>query len=166
MNILYLLKALKTNKLSELTAVIEAAPLDMNLALWDAVNKGDIEINEDKDRVTALKEADRWKDRELGDKLLRAIKQYADNETNITRGRLQSYIKDPASGRGYPLHEYLMTLQYLIDNGDVIEEIVTVPKTKKRPYRKYAFLCLPGNPNEEWNAAAVNKWIANFESTK
>lgn len=166
MNILYLLKILDTSKLSELVAVIDLPPLDMNLALWGAIDAGEIEIDEDKDRVKALKEAEAWHEPDLSNKLLRVIQHYAKNESNITVGRLNSYMKDPASGVGYKVHEYLMSMQYLIDNGQVTEDMISVPKTPKRPYHKFVFLCLPENPNAEWNAKAVNKWIANFESTK
>lgn len=167
MNILYLLETLKTEKLSDLTATMDMAPLDMNLAVWDALDNGDIEIDEEKDKVKALKKAEAWHDPDLATKLIRTIQHYAANETNITRGRLNSYMKDPVTSLGYPLHEYLMTLQYLIDKGQVVEEVISVPEVKdKRPYHKFVFLCLPENDNQEWNARAVNKWIDDFEKTK
>lgn len=168
MNIPYLLKTIKTNKLSELAAVIDTPPLDMNLAIWDSIDAGEIELNEDKDLVTILTEdVQLWHNPDIASKLLRVIQHYAANEINITRGRLQSYIKEPISGRGYPMHEYLMSLQYLIDTGVISEEIISVPEVKKkRPYHKFVFLCLPENNNEEWNAKAVNKWIADFEKNK
>lgn len=56
MNILYLLQILKTNKLSELAEAIDAPPLDMNLGVWEAIDRGEIEVDEDKDRIKALKE--------------------------------------------------------------------------------------------------------------
>lgn len=166
MNILYLLKVLDTSRLDEFVASIELPPLDMNLAIWGAIDRGEIEINERKKRVKMLKEAEPWHDPDLASKLLRVIQQYVNNGTNITVGRMNSYIKDPASGRGYPLHEYLMTMQYLIDTGQVLEETVSVPKTKTRPFRQFVFLCLPGNDNAEMNAKAVNKWLAQWESKK
>lgn len=166
MNILYLLKILDTKKLSELVAAIDAPPLDVNLALWDAIEAGEIEVDEAKDQVTPLKTWEAWHSPDLATKLIRVMQQYAKNEANITRGRLQSYLKDPMTSLGYPLHEYLMTLQYLVDSGQVEEEIISVPETKKRPFHKFVFLCLPGNDNAEWNARAVNKWIADFEKIK
>lgn len=167
MNVLYLLKILETNKLSELVAAMDIAPIDMNLAIWGAIERGEIEINEDKDRVKALKEAESWHDPELASKVLRVIQHYAKNESNITVGRLNSYIKDPASGVGYKLHEYLMSTQFLIDNGTILEETISVPEVKgQRPFHRFVFLCLPGNPNEEWNARAVNKWITDFQKNK
>lgn len=166
MNILYLLKILETNKLSELVQVIDLPPLDMNLALWGAIDRGEIEIDEKKDRVKALKDAEPWHNPELAGKILSVIQHYAGNESNITVGRLNSYMKDPVSGNGYPIHEYLMSTQYLIDNGTVVEEVVSVPGTKKRPYHKFVFLCLPENDNQEWNARAVNKWIDDFAKSK
>lgn len=170
MNILYLLKILDTKKLSELVASIDAPALDANLALWGALERGEIEIDEDKDRVEALQEAEVTGDQELANKIIRVVQHYAKNKANITRGRLNSYIKDPMTNQGYPTHEYLMAVQYLIDTGQIIEHIQTVPKTKKRPFHRFVFLCLPENEkddqNAEWNAKAIRKWIEGFEKNK
>ncbi len=166
MNILYLLKILKTNKISELVANIDLPPIDINLAIWDATKNGQIELDLKKDSIIALKEAEISFDSDLANKLIRTIQHYAGEEINITRGRLNNVIKDPTDGRGYPYHEYLMALQYLIDSEQVIEMPVDVPKVGKRPYHKFVFLCLPENPNEDWNKNEVNKWIANFNSKK
>lgn len=165
MNVLYLLKTLDTTKLSEFVAAIELPPLDMNLAIWEAIDRGEIEINEKKDKIKALKEAELWHDPDLASKLIRVIQHYTKNGTNITAGRLNSYVKDPASRRGYALHEYLMTGQYLIDTGQVLEDVRSVPKTKTRPFHRFVFLCLPENENnEEMNSKAVNKWLADWEA--
>lgn len=168
MNILYLLKCIDSNKLSDLTAAIDMPPIDLNLAIWGAIERGEIEIDENKDRVKALKDdAEAWHNPDLASKLIRVFQHYAENEANITRGRLSSYMKDPVTGQGYPIHEFVMTLQYLIDQGTIEEEVISVPELKgKRPYHRFVFLCLPGNDNQEWNAKAVNKWIADFEKAK
>lgn len=164
MNIPFLIKTLKTNKLSEVVANIDAAPIDMNLAIWDAIDSGAITVDEKKDSIEANQPAGGWRNPELASKIIRTIQHYANNEANITRGRLLGTIKDPVSMKGYPLHEYLMTLQDLIDEGEVIELDIEIPEIKKkRPYHHFVFLCLPGNDNEEWNAKAVNKWIAEWE---
>lgn len=167
MNVPYLLKTLKTNKLSEVVANIDGAPLDINIAIWDAIDNGEIEVDEEKDRITALKEAELWHDEELTTKILKVIRHYTKNETNITRGNLFKYLKDPMTMQGYNTHDYLMSLQYLIDTGVIKEYEVSVPEIKKkRPYHKFVFLCLPQNDNEEWNAKAVNNWIENWEKKK
>lgn len=166
MNILYLLKILKTDKISELVANIDLPPLDINLAIWDAVKAGEVEVNEKKDRIRPLKEAEASFNADLSNKLIRTIQHYCSNELNITRGRLNSAVKDPMTGAGYAWHEYIMALQYLVDSGQVIEDEVSVPKAGDRPYHRFVFLCLPDNPNEEWNSREVNKWIANFNKKK
>lgn len=166
MNIPYLLKILGTNKLSELVANIDLAPIDLNLAIWDSIKAGQIEVDEKKDRVKALVDPEVSFDSDLANKLLRVIQHYASKEINVTRGTLNGVIKDPATGNGYPWHQYIMALQYLIDSGQVLEEQIAVPKTGQRPYHNFVFLCLEGNPNEEWNAREVNKWIANFKPNK
>lgn len=166
MNILYLLKILKTNKISELVNNIDAPPLDINLAIWDAEKAGEIELDVNKGRVTALKEAEASFNSKLASKLLRTIQHYASKEINVTRGTLNGAIKDPASDRGYPWHEYMMALNYLIDSKQVVEEEVSVPKAGTRPYHRFVFLCLPDNDNQEWNAREVNKWIENWNKKK
>lgn len=163
MNIPYLLKILNTTKLSELVANIDLPPLDMNLAIWDSIKAGEIEVDENNDKIRALVEPEVSFEPELASKILRLIQHYASKEINVTRGTLNSAIKDPATGNGYAWHEYIAALQYLIDTGQVIEQQISVPKTKSRPYHKFVFLCLEDNPNEEWNAREVNKWIANFK---
>lgn len=165
-NVLYLLKILNNNKLSELAANIDLPPLDMNLAIWDAEKNGEIEINEPKDRVKALKPAEITFDADLASKLLRVMQKYESQEINVSRGYLNRLIKDPETSLGYPWHEYLQALHYLIDSGQIEQQEISVPKTGDRPYHKFVFLCFPGNPNEEWNAKEVNKWIDNFAKKK
>lgn len=165
-NLPYLLKILKTNKLTELVANLDLPFLDMNLLIWDAVKAGDIEVNEEKDRVKALKEPEITFDSDLASKLLRTIQHYESKEVNITRGRLTNLVKNVGSEFNYPYHEYLMALQYLIDSSQIEEEVVSVPKLDKRPAHKFVFLQFPNNPNEEWNSREVNNWVANWEKNK
>lgn len=166
-NILYLLKILDTNKISELIENIDLAPLDLNLALGDAESAGDIEIDRAKDRIKALKKPEATFDSDLAKKLLRTMQQYEKKKLNITRGRMNNLIKDPATGVGYPYHEYIMALQYLIDSGQIEEKIEEVPELKdKRPYHKFVFLCFPNNPNDDWNRGVINNWIASFNKKK
>ena len=91
MNILYLLKVLKTNKMAELVQNIEAPQMDINIAIWDAIKNGDIEVVENKkgeEIVSAMKDAESWHDPELVKKITRVLEHYAENEANITRGKL------------------------------------------------------------------------------
>lgn len=181
MNIPYLLKCLDTDQLSELTVNIDLPPLDLDLAIWDAIDDGDISINEKTGKITVLKEAVPSSDEVLTSKILRTIQHYVKNNTNISRGRLNSLIKDPEGGvNNYPWHEYIMAVQKLIDDGIIIEDVIDVPEHKKfykdkkgrnkekvdRPAHKFAFLCLPENDNAEWNARVVNNWIASWDDTK
>jgi hypothetical protein len=165
-NILYLLKCLETNKVSELVANIDAPLLDINLAIWDAETAGQIEVDYEKDRIKVLTEAGPTDNPELADKIMRAVRYYVSKEMNLTVGKLTTWIKNQGSDHNYLYHDYICTLQSLIDSGQLLEEIVSVPKTGKRPYHKFVFLCLPGNPNEEWNAREINKWIERFGKNK
>jgi len=179
-NVPYLLKILDTASLPELVANIDLPALDMNLAIWEAIDKKEIEIDETKNAVKLLVKPTPSSDPELKHKILRVIQHYSREETNVTRGRLNSYIKDPTSGQGYPWHEYVMAVQHLIDGGLVTEDVIDVPEAKKRfvdgkgrkkekvvrPAHKFAFLGLVANAgqNSEWNMKAVNKWIADIDA--
>lgn len=191
MNVAYLLKCLDTEVLDELVANIDTPPLDMNLALWDAVDRGEIEINDEETvvskldnkehtgRVKLLVEPTPSSDPDLKNKILRTIQHYSRDEVNINRGRLNSQVKDMSTGKGYGWHEYIMAVQHLIDEGLVVQHVIDVPASTKekisksgkkktkvlRPAHKFAFLGLAENEdkNEEWNARAVNKWIADME---
>lgn len=170
MNILYLLKVLKTTKMSELVQNIEAPQIDINIAVWDAIKNGEIEVVDNKkgeEVVSPLKEAESWHDPKLVSKITRVMQHYAENKANITRGKLYHFSKDVSTGQGYPTHEFLMSLQWMIDEGLIIEDTISVPEIKnKRPYHRFVFLCLPENDNQEWNAKAVNTWIDNWAKSK
>lgn len=179
MNIPYFLSILDTDKLSELVANIDLPPLDLNLAIWEAIDRKEIEVDEENDKVKLLVTPEPTCDPDLRNKILRAIQHYTREKTNITRGRLNSYIKDPVSGQGYPWHEYIMAVQRLIDSGLVVQDVIDVPEKRRtfigkkgkkkekvvRPAHKFAFLGLKENEdvNAEWNAAAVNKWMEDVE---
>lgn len=166
MNIPYLLKILGTKKISVLVENIDLPPIDINLAIWDAVKNGQIEVDQKKDKIKLLKEPEVSFDSDLANKLIRVIQHYAENEINVTRGTLNSVIKDPTTERGYPWHEYIMALNYLIESEQVLEIEVDVPKEGDRPFHKFVFLCLPDNDNEEWNRREVNKFVANWRKQK
>lgn len=179
MNIPYFLSILKTEKLSELVANIDLPPLDLNLAIWDSIDRREIEIDEENDSVRLLVNPEPTSDPDLKNKILRAIQHYCQEKTNITRGRLNSYVKDPVTGKGYAWHEYIMAVQHLIDGGLVVQDIIDVPEKAKtiigkkgkqkrkilRPAHKFAFLGLAENEevNAEWNAGAINKWMEDIE---
>lgn len=161
------MKCLETNKVSELVQNIDAPLLDINLALWDAETAGEIEVDYDKDRVKVLGQAVSTYNSELADNIMRTVQHYVKKEMNLTVGKLTSWVKSQGSEHNYLYHDYICTLQYLIDSGKLLEEIISVPELKgKRPYHKFVFLCLPGNDNETWNAREVNKWIETFGKKK
>ena len=185
-NVAYLLKILDTESLPELVANIDLPILDMNLAIWESIDRGEIKVDESEEvgklmgSARLLVEPEPSSDPDLKNKILRVIQHYAREETNVTRGKLNSYVKDPVTGNGYPWHEYIMAVQDLVDGGSVVEAVVDVPARVKRftdkkgrkkqrimrPAHKFAFLGLAENAehNDEWNAKAVNKWIAGFDA--
>jgi len=181
MNATYLAKTLKTESLAELYANMDLPPLDANLAIWDAIDRGELEVDEGAETIKILKDVDPSSDDDLRNKLIRTMQHYAKSEININRGRLNPSIKDPMTGKGYLWHEYLMAVQHLLDDGTIEERVVDVPEGRKmftkkngkqkervaRPAHKFAFLCLTENSavNDEWNAREINKWIAQFDKS-
>lgn len=179
MNVAYLLKILGTDKLSELVANIDLPALDMNLAIWEAIDRGDIEVDEENDTVKLLITPEPSSDPDMKNKILRVIQHYNRESANITRGRLNSLIKEPVTGQGYPWHEYIMAVQHLIDGELVVQDVIDVPEEKTvkvnnkgkkkekiiRPAHKFAFLGLAeyAKFNAEWNQKTVDKWISDFQ---
>lgn len=180
MNVPYLLQIFDTEELSKFVAEIDLPPLDLNLAIWDSIDRKEIEVDEENDKIKLLIKPEPSSDDDMRNKVLRVIQHYAKEDTNITRGRLNNYIKDPLMGSGYPWHEYIMAVQHLIDDGIVEQDVIDVPaktqtkigkKGKKklvvvRPAHKFAFLGLAENSevNAEWNAKAVNKWMEDIDA--
>lgn len=178
MNIPYLLSILKTEKLSELVANIDLPAIDMNLAIWESIDRGEIEVDEENDSVKLVAVAEPSSDLDIKNKILRVIQHYAREGTNITRGRLNGLVKDALTGQGYPWHEYIMAIQHLVDGELVVQDVIDVPEEKKRfmdkkgrkkekitrPAHRFAFLGLAENAkfNSDWNKKSVDKWIAEF----
>ncbi len=167
MNIPYLLKILGTDKISELVENIDAPVIDFNLAIWEAEKNGYVEVDVENDKIYPLRDPEVTFNPELANKLLRVIQHYHSKELNVTRGRLTNMVKNVGSQFNYPYHEYLMALQYLIDDGQIEQKVESVPKAGKRPYHKFVFLQDPDNPNnDDWNKRELNKWIENWNRKK
>lgn len=165
-NIPYLLKVLKTTDLEILVQNIDAPLLDINVALFEAEDNGEIEVNRKKGKVKVLVDVEPSRDDALAEKILKIMRHYEKKEINISVGKLTSWAKNSAIDYNYPYHVYICTLQSLIDSGEIQEQEVSVPKLKDRPYHRFVFLCFDGNPNEDWNAKEVQKWITNWENNK
>lgn len=173
MNLPYILKTLKTTKLSELVANIDAPPIDINIALWDAVKNGSIELNEAKDKVKLLVEVETPKNMtieeiEMRQKVLRVIDEFGKREALPTRGRLIGYIKDPVTQQGYKTHDLIVAVQSLLDEGLIVEKILSVPAIKDvRPFNRFVFYGFPDNQQmDEWAEKAIAKWLAQFDKKK
>lgn len=159
MNILYLLKTLDTTNLEDVVKSIDLAPLDLNLAIGEAEARGEIEVDREKGKIKALVEStDTWHDPELADKILRTMDLYAAQKHNLTAGRLNSLIYIPGGDNFYKLHEYLMTVQHLIDTGVIYEDKRTIPEVNKMPGTTLIFLCREGIGDKSWNDADTEEW--------
>lgn len=163
-NILYLLHILNTNKLPELVEIIEAAPIDVNIALWEAEDREQVKI--DGETITPIVDFTPTADENLTYKIFKVVERYNKEGHDITETRLLNYMKDPATNVGYPFHEYLMAVHYMIEKGSIEKYEIKVKKTKKVPERTFEFLTLPENLDKQFGQAAVDEWVKSYTTTK
>lgn len=154
-----LLKALDTNKLDVLVANMELPPIDIDVMLYEAEEKGEIKIDRKKNRVEILKEPESpYHDARLTHKIAQLIQYYDKQEANITLGRLKSVCVETATGIGYPRHDFLCSMYVLEQDGDVNTYEISVPEVKnKRPANKFKFYTFLDH--QEFGARAVNEYI-------
>lgn len=166
MNVLYLLSILDTKEVTVLVDNIDLPLVDIDLALWDAQEKGLIEIDFNKNSIKPLvNDYEISGDGSIQNKILSVMQHYEKEHINVTRGHLNNLFKAPHSDHNYPWHEYLMALQVLIDREQIGQEVVTVPEIKgQRPFHRFVFLTFPHNPNEEWNQREVEQWKKSYEN--
>lgn len=166
-NINYLLECLETEKLSELVACLDLPLLDINILLWDAEQSGAVEIDRENDKIVSNEKGVPFYNQQLARNMLKAVRYYADvHKTNLTIGRLATWVCNPGIDHNYLQHEYIATLQYLINTKQVLEQKVVVPKDGGREEKIFNFLCLPENDeaSDDWNKAEVDKFIASWDS--
>lgn len=160
--LLTLLKALNTNKLDIIVANLSMSPLDVDVMLYEGQENGDIELNAKKGTIKALREPDHlYCNTQLRSQICKIIKYYDGQEANITRTRLEIVALNPNGSYGYTNHDFICTMYELEQSGEVNKYEISVPKTKKRPYHKFEFYTYLDH--QEFGAAAVNKFIEQFE---
>lgn len=161
--LLTLLKALNTTKLDIVAGNLDLPPIDIDVLIYEAKENGDIEVDAKKNKIKALREPGHLEyNHHLMEQIKKIIRYYDGEEANITRSRLEAVILNPVGQYGYSNQDFVCTM-YALENQeeDVKKYEISVPKTKKRPYHKFEFYTYLDH--QEFGAAAVNKFIEQFE---
>lgn len=159
--LLTLLKALGTTDLTQVIYNLTMAPIDVDVLLYEAQERGEVEIDKKKNHIKALKEPENlYYNEKLLEQIKKLIRFYDQQEANITRSRLGMVVVDPAGSNGYSRQDYHCTMYYLDESGDVNKYEIDVPKEGKRPAHKFEFYTFLDH--REFGAKAVNDFIDQF----
>jgi hypothetical protein len=160
--LLTLLKALNTEKLDEVIGAMQMAALDIDVMLYDAQKRGQIEIDREKNKIKALTEPENfYYNEKLLEQLKKLIGFYDEQGANITRNRLGLVAVDPMGGHGYTTHDFECTMLYLDESGEVNKYEIDVPKKGKRPANKFEFYTFLDH--QKFGEEAVEKFIDQFK---
>lgn len=167
--LLTLIKALDTNKLIDVVGSISLPPIDIDLMLYNAQENGFIELSEDKQKLTVLKDTDEvYYDAGLLNKIRNIIRHYDRQEANITYNRLFEIVcnlNHPNERYGYAIHDFVCTMYQVDNSSDIKTYEIEVPEVKdKRPYNKFKFYTFVNH--QEFGARAVNDFIDQFNDKK
>jgi hypothetical protein len=166
--LLTLIKALATTDITEVVQNLSLATIDIDLLLYEAQDKKEIEINKKKNKVKLLKETGSlYYSLPLAKRLVDMIKRYDSLEANVTLNRLREIV---LGGRyGYPVHDFVCTLYALENNAihgvsPLHKYTISVPEIKKkRPANTFVFYTFLDH--EEFGRKAVNKFLDTWQKT-
>lgn len=166
-----LLKALDTTDLKTVVGHLSMSPLDIDLLLYDGKENGIVEINKQKGTIKLVdtESVGKYYDATLADKLIKIIKQYDNQQANITRNRMEQITLDLVGKHGYPIHDFVCTIYLLEQNAIGYPKVnkydISVPEIKgKRPANTFTFYTLLDH--QEYGAKAVNDYIDTFGNKK
>lgn len=139
----YLANQYEKKNLSDLTLLFQVPSLDMNAAIWLAQDLGYVSI--EGKQVTVENIPSQWN---FGDnsKTLMGTILYVIQRLNREEGDLEE-TKIATWCQGFPAHDYVLALNYLVNEKIVAEYRLKDLKDKKSIYTYYT---LPCNLSEEW----------------
>lgn len=160
--LLTLLKALNTEDLTKVITSLGLCALDIDVLLYEAQERGEVEIDRKKGIIKALKELEElYYNEKLLEQIKKIIHFYDGQGANITRNRLGMVAVDPMGKYGYAEHDFECTMFYLDEAGDVNKYEIDVPKKGKRPANRFEFYTFLDH--QEFGAKAVNNYIDQFK---
>lgn len=162
--LLTLLKVLGSDRLDVLVASLAMPPLDIDVLLYEAQENGDIEIDKEKGTVKALREAEHpYYNQRLYEQITKIIRFYDQQDANITRSRLEVVALDPNGSYGYSDADFLCTMHYLENEGNVNHYETKVKGNKKKNRPAHTFKFYTYLDHQEFGAKAVADFIAQFD---
>lgn len=164
-----LIKALNTDDTLKIVSHLSLPPIDIDLLLYEGQESGVLEVSKDKKKIKLLKNpTELYYNSELLDKIKSIIKHYDRQEANITYNRLFEIacnLNHPNEKYGYLKHDFVCTMYYLEESGDVNFYQINVPAIKdKRPYNEFKFYTFLDH--QEYGAKAVSDFIDQFSDKK
>ena len=160
--LLTLLKALGTEDLAEVVRNISLAPIDIDVLLYEAQEKGEVKIDREKNTIKALKQPESiYYNEKLLEQIKKTVRFYDKQGANIARNRLEMVVIDPMGINGYPRHDFYCTMYYIDESGDINKYEIDVPKKGQRPANKFEFYTF--EDHQEFGAKAVNNFIDQFK---
>lgn len=176
-NILYLMRILnfKKGKLDDFFEqtglLLQESYLDVNIALWEAVDRGEISLT-NTDKGVVLEDKGKLLNRfgvdiDLAEKLVKVVNQYSKDGRLIDKNRLDSYVitgnlMDPK------FHVYFCALDWLVEEGKLIRDVITVEADKafKRPKRVFMVFMMPGEQDKGFQQKFIDAWLSQFTFKK
>lgn len=167
MTIAQLTKALNTNKFSTVIKNLELPPIDIDLMIYDELGEGVIKIDKKKDRITLTDPESVHPpfDNSLLNKIKRIIRNYDEQDANITFQRLSALVTPVDTPFSYKRHEFIIAMYNLESVEGIHKYERIVPEIKDvRPYNKFVFYTFLDH--ERFGDEAVEAYIKMWGSEK
>lgn len=162
--LLTLLKALNTTDLSVLAGNLDMPPLDIDVLLYEAQENGEIEIDKENNKIKRLKEPDYlYSNHHLYEQIRKIVKFYDQQESNITRSRLEMVALNPNGNLGYSNQDFVCTMYAIEQDGSINHYEIEVKGNKKKNRPAHTFKFYTYLDHQEFGAKAVNDFIAQFD---
>lgn len=151
----YLFQQFPKHSPSELIALLQMPPIEVNSAMWLAQELGWItELDKKKDRIKFVEAPDNWHfgwvEDVLETTLAYCFKRLAQDETDLDEHFLSEWTA------GYPAHDVIIAMKRLLAD-KVLSEYVLTDVDKDGTENKYKFFTLYENRDKQWGKKSFKK---------
>lgn len=148
--IAYIVQQYPKHTLDEVIALMELPSIDINCAIWEAVEAGYISKPDDTTKMSHIIEPPLvWGfgevESELEDALLFSFKKLAEDETDLEENFLSQWT------RGYAAHDVMIALRQLTNSKQLSEYVI------EDGDNSYTFYCLTENRDKLWGRKQFKK---------